>query len=76
MWGFPPSVPTSIRPALVRTLMPTLTDEQLFDRLIAMPTVSKDSNLDFIDFLSEYGEESGARVERDANDLGTKENLI
>ncbi|MFQ1700216.1 acetylornithine deacetylase [Loktanella agnita] len=50
----------------------TLNARDLMDRLVAFPTVSRDSNLDLIDFAEEYLSGFGARTVRVPNEEGTK----
>ena len=45
-------------------------------RLVAFPTVSRDSNLPLIDWVEAYLEPFGARCRRTWNAEGTKANLI
>ena len=48
---------------------------QLMDRLISFPTVSRDSNLDLIDFVEGYLGDHGISATRVYNDDGTKASL-
>jgi acetylornithine deacetylase len=48
----------------------------MLTRLVAFPTVSRDSNLPLIDWVEEYLEPFGARCRRTLNDEGTKANLF
>jgi acetylornithine deacetylase len=48
---------------------------QLIDRLIGFPTVSRDSNLDLIDFVEGYLGDHGISATRVYNDDGTKASL-
>lgn len=50
----------------------TLTARELMDRLVGFPTVSRDSNLDLIDFVEEYLEDFGVTSVRVPNADGTK----
>ena len=50
----------------------TLTARELMDRLVGFPTVSRDSNLDLIDFVEEYLEDFGVTSVRVPNEDGTK----
>jgi acetylornithine deacetylase len=45
-------------------------------RLVAFPTVSRDSNLALIDWVEQYLETSGARCRRTYNEAGDKANLF
>ncbi len=53
-----------------------LNDKDLLARLVAFDTVSRNSNLPIVDFLSEYLERPGIEIIRQPNDDGTKANLI
>ncbi|PJI92309.1 acetylornithine deacetylase [Yoonia maricola] len=50
----------------------TLTARDLMDRLVGFPTVSRDSNLELIDFVEEYLEGFGVQSTRVPNEDGTK----
>ncbi|MEL6682879.1 MAG: acetylornithine deacetylase [Pseudomonadota bacterium] len=50
----------------------TLTARDLLDRLVGFPTVSRDSNLDLIDFVEEYLNDFGVKAIRVPNEDGTK----
>jgi acetylornithine deacetylase len=56
--------------------MTTLNSIDLLTRLVAFPTVSRDSNLPLIDWVEEYLERFGARCRRTLNAEGTKANLF
>ena len=56
--------------------MSTNTSIDMLARLVAFPTVSRDSNLPLIDWVEEYLEPFGARCRRTPNDDGTKANLF
>ena len=56
--------------------MSQLNSIDMLDRLVAFPTVSRDSNLPLIDWVEEYLEPFGARCRRTPNDDGTKANLF
>jgi acetylornithine deacetylase len=56
--------------------MSTLTSIEMLSRLVAFPTVSRDSNLPLIDWVEEYLERFGARCRRTLNAGGTKANLF
>ena len=56
--------------------MTTLNSINMLTRLVAFPTVSRDSNLPLIDWVEEYLEPFGARCRRTLNDEGTKANLF
>lgn len=45
---------------------------ELLDRLVAFPTVSRDSNLELIDFVENYLNETGVEAMRVPNEDGTK----
>ena len=49
-----------------------MTARELMDRLVGFPTVSRDSNLDLIDFVEEYLNGFGVKSIRVPNDNGTK----
>ncbi|MEL6685216.1 MAG: acetylornithine deacetylase [Pseudomonadota bacterium] len=53
-------------------MMMTLTARELMDRLVGFPTVSRDSNLDLIDFVEEYLDGFGVKSVRVPNEDGTK----
>ncbi|MGR3758085.1 MAG: acetylornithine deacetylase [Tranquillimonas sp.] len=50
----------------------TLTPREILDRLVAFPTVSRDSNLDLIDWVEEYLAGHGIAATRVPNADGTK----
>ncbi len=50
----------------------TLSARELMDRLVGFPTVSRDSNLDLIDFVEEYLDGFGVKSTRVPNEDGTK----
>ena len=50
----------------------TLTARELMDRLVGFPTVSRDSNLELIDFVEEYLSGFGVKSTRVPNEDGTK----
>ncbi|MEL7538865.1 MAG: acetylornithine deacetylase [Pseudomonadota bacterium] len=56
--------------------MTTLSSIDMLARLVAFPTVSRDSNLPLIDWVEEYLEQFGARCRRTWNDDRTKANLL
>ena len=56
--------------------MSTLNSIDMLNRLVAFPTVSRDSNLPLIDWVEEYLDGFGARCRRTWNEEGTKANLI
>jgi len=49
-----------------------LTARELMDKLVAFPTVSRDSNLELIDFVEEYLSDLGVSATRVPNEDGTK----
>lgn len=53
-----------------------LSDADLLARLIAFDTTSRNSNLPLADFLADYLDRPGVRVERNPSEDGTKTNLI
>lgn len=53
-----------------------LSDAELLARLVAFDTTSRNSNLPLADFLSDYLDRPGIRVERNPSADGTKVNLI
>ncbi len=52
-----------------------MTPREMLERLIAFPTVSRDSNLDLIDFVQDYLDGYGVRSQALYNDDDTKANL-
>ena len=56
--------------------MTTLNSIDMLARLVAFPTVSRDSNLPLIDWVEEYLEQFGARCRRTWNAEKTKANLL
>ena len=56
--------------------MTTLNSIDMLSRLVAFPTVSRDSNLPLIDWVEEYLERFDARCRRTCNAKGTKANLF
>ncbi|MEO1202270.1 MAG: acetylornithine deacetylase [Pseudomonadota bacterium] len=56
--------------------MSTLNSVDMLSRLVAFPTVSRDSNLPLIDWVEEYLERYGARCRRTWNSERTKANLF
>ena len=56
--------------------MSTLNSVDMLARLVAFPTVSRDSNLSLIDWVEEYLEPFGARCRRTWNSEKTKANLF
>lgn len=50
----------------------TLTARDLMDRLVGFPTVSRDSNLELIDFVEDYLDGFGVKSTRVPNEDGTK----
>ena len=50
----------------------TLTAREILDRLVAFPTVSRDSNLDLIDWVEEYLASHGVAARRVRDATGTK----
>ncbi len=56
--------------------MSTATSIDMLTRLVAFPTVSRDSNLPLIDWVEEYLEGYGARCRRTWNEEKTKANLF
>ncbi|HEV7667353.1 MAG TPA: acetylornithine deacetylase [Thermoanaerobaculia bacterium] len=53
-----------------------LSDAELLARIVAFDTVSSNSNLPLVDFISEYLDRPGVRIERHPSPDGTKANLI
>ena len=49
---------------------------ELAERLVAMPTVSRDSNLELVGFVVEYLESHGVQCRLFENEEGTKANLL
>ena len=56
--------------------MSNLSSVDLLARLVAFPTVSRDSNLPLIDWVEDYLQAFGARCRRTSNDDGSKANLF
>ncbi|MEL7449034.1 MAG: acetylornithine deacetylase [Pseudomonadota bacterium] len=56
--------------------MSTFSSQELLSRLVAFPTVSRDSNLPLIDWVEEYLQRFGARCRRTWNAEETKANLF
>ena len=56
--------------------MKTMNSIEMLTRLVAFPTVSRDSNLPLIDWVEEYLEQFGARCRRTWNSDETKANLF
>lgn len=56
--------------------MSTLNSVEMLSRLVAFPTVSRDSNLPLIDWVEEHLEQYGARCRRTWNSEKTKANLF
>ena len=54
----------------------TLTARQILDRLVGFPTVSRDSNLELIDWVEEYLDGFGVRAHRTWNEDETKAGLF
>jgi acetylornithine deacetylase len=50
----------------------TLSARELMDKLVSFPTVSRDSNLDLIDFVEDYLNDYGVASTRVPNEDGTK----
>ncbi|MBA3892261.1 MAG: acetylornithine deacetylase [Gemmatimonadales bacterium] len=55
---------------------PLLSDSALLERLAAFDTTSRLSNIPFVDFVSDYLDRPGIRLERMRSPDGTKANLI
>jgi acetylornithine deacetylase len=53
-----------------------LSDAELLARLVAFDTTSRNSNLPLADFLADYLDRPGIRIERNPSADGTKANLI
>ena len=53
-----------------------LSDKDLLARLVAFNTVSANSNLPIVDFISDYLERPGIQIIRQANDDESKANLL
>ncbi|MEM7217799.1 MAG: acetylornithine deacetylase [Pseudomonadota bacterium] len=54
---------------------PTYTPREMLARLVAFPTVSRDSNLDLIEFVEDYLARHGVASHRVVSDCGGKANL-
>ncbi|MEM9854094.1 MAG: acetylornithine deacetylase [Pseudomonadota bacterium] len=52
-----------------------LTARQMLDRLIAFPTVSRDSNLPLVDFVEDYLKAHGITAHRDYDETGKKASI-
>ncbi len=68
------SKPTSIPQQ--SSAVPRLSSIEMLDRLVAFPSVSRDSNLPLIDWVEDYLGAFGARCRRTTNDAGDKANLF
>ena len=68
------SKPTSA-PRQIRSL-PRMSSIEMLDRLVAFPTISRDSNLPLIDWVEDYLDGYGARCRRTTNETGNKANLF
>ncbi|HJX30074.1 MAG TPA: acetylornithine deacetylase [Thermoanaerobaculia bacterium] len=55
---------------------PTLTDADLLARLVAFDSTSRNSNLPIADFLCEYLDRPGVRIDRNPSPDGSKVNLV
>jgi acetylornithine deacetylase len=55
---------------------PPLTDADLLARLVAFDSTSRNSNLPIADFLCEYLDRPGVRIDRNPSPDGTKVNLV
>ena len=66
----------SVQPLPYRAMSSRLSDKDLLARLVAFDTVSSNSNLPIVDFLSEYLERPGVEIIRQPNDDGTKANVL
>ena len=53
----------------------TYTPREMIEKLIGIPTVSRDSNLELINFVSDYLGQFGVECRTVANDIGDKANL-
>ena len=53
-----------------------MNDKDLLARLVSFDTVSSNSNLPLVDFVSAYLERPGVQITRQPNDDGSKANLI
>ena len=53
-----------------------MNDQQLLSRLVGFDSVSRNSNLPIADFLCEYLDRPGVRVQRNPSPDGTKTNLV
>ena len=51
------------------------TARQMLERLVAIPTISSDSNLPLIDFVADYLTQHGVETHRTYDDTGTKASL-
>lgn len=57
-------------------MIASLTDRKLLKRLVSFDTTSVNSNLPIADFICEYIEGDGVRIERHPNEDGSKTNLL
>src|SRR4028118_2309241 len=55
---------------------PTLTDADLLARLVPFDSTSRNSNLPIADFLCEYLDRPGVRIDRNPSPDGSKVNLV
>ncbi len=53
-----------------------MNDQQLLRRLVGFDSVSRNSNLPIADFLCEYLDRPGVRIQRNPSPDGTKTNLV
>src|SRR3546814_7095193 len=58
------------------TMKPALASVELIRKLVGFPTVSRDSNLDLIEFVREYLRPYGARIRTTFDDQRRKANLF
>ncbi|MGI9336316.1 MAG: acetylornithine deacetylase [Gammaproteobacteria bacterium] len=65
----------STAPASSRASGPVMTPRQMIDRLVGFPTVSRDSNMDLIEFVRDYLQAHGVLSHLVPNEDGTKANL-
>ncbi len=56
--------------------MPALSDIELLNRLVSFDSTSRNSNLPLADFICDYLDKPGVRVERNFSPDGTKANLV
>lgn len=57
-------------------MKPTLSDRELLEKLVSFDSVSRNSNLPIADFMADYVDRPGVRVQRNPSADGEKTNLV